>query len=474
MADKFEDECGVFGVYNHPDAVALTLLGLQALQHRGQESAGIASQRGGAVPCAKTTGWVSELARQNFEPLKGPAAIGHVRYSTSGESSLVNAQPIVVSTSRGELAMCHNGNVVNAEALRTLVADRGVAFDGDSDTEVVARLFATEAATLPDAEALVRTFRQVSGAYSILMLTADRMYAVRDPFGIRPLSVGRLGGALVFSSETCALDVVCAEHVRDVRPAELLVMSDGGVQSMDVQPRGAPLAQCIFELVYFSRPDSVVFGEQVAVVRISLGRRLAREAPASADIVVPIPDSGLYCGSGYAQESGLPLQMGLVRNRVLGRTFIEPDASVRASAVHAKYNPVGGVVAGKRVVLVDDSLVRGSTCRGIVGRLRAAGATEVHLRVASPPTIGPCYFGVDTPDENELLAVGRSVDEMAAVLGVDSLAFLTLAGLLSTVRNGPSSYCTGCYSCTYPIETAGADSHSSAMVRIRRRSQVSA
>ena len=449
MTDKFKDECGVFGVCNHADAVTLTMLGLTALQHRGQESAGIAARCHGTVAGVTAMGPVSELMRTRHG-LSGSCAIGHVRYSTTGASALRNAQPVVVGSARGLLALCHNGNVMNASSLRGALATRGVRFTGESDSEVMARRFADLRAEWSDVAAVRRTFEAARGAYSILMLTTDQMFALRDPFGIRPLSVGRLGEAIVVSSETCALDAIGAAHVRDVRPSEILVLGGEGIQSIELQPTPPTSGQCIFELVYFSRPDSVVFGDSVAEVRLAAGRQLAREQPADADIVVPVPASGLYAGVGYAKESGIELEMALVRNHAVARTFIDPDLPSRRAAVGAKYFRIRYLLAGRRVVLVDDSLVRGTTCRHLVARLREAGAREVHLRLASPPTVGPCHLGVDTPDEKELFAVNRTIDEMARLLDVQSLGSLSLEGLLASMRQSPDRYCTGCYSGRYP------------------------
>ncbi|MGH9350174.1 MAG: amidophosphoribosyltransferase [Vicinamibacterales bacterium] len=452
MPDKFEDECGVFGVYNHPGAVSLTTIGLLSLQHRGHESAGVACSRDGVLHCVRAKGWVSHLADRHLGGVSGSAAIGHVRYSTCGDSSLANAQPLVVATRDGHLALCHNGNIVNAHDIRTTLRDSGATFDGDGDTEVVARLLARRWSELPEHEAFRKTFEMVRGAYSIVVLTSDRMYALRDPLGIRPLSLGRIGDAIVISSETCGFDAIGATHVRDIRPGELLVVGRAGVRSFQFQTPAPLSAQCVFELIYFARPDSVTFGHSVAAVRMALGRRLAQEQPADADVVVPIPDSGLYCGIGYARGTGIGCELALVRNAHVGRTFIRPDVAERRATIAAKYNVIRDLVAGRRVALVDDSLVRGSTCESIVARVREAGAREVHVRIASPETIGPCYFGVDTPDEGDLFATGRSVAEMARLLGADSLAFLSLDGLLRAVAGATGGYCSGCYTRRYPID----------------------
>jgi amidophosphoribosyltransferase len=452
MPDKFEDECGVFGVYNHPEAVSLTIRGLLALQHRGHDSAGVACSDGGALQCVRTRGWVSDLTDRHLDGFSGSAAIGHVRYSTAGDTSLANAQPLVVSTGHGDLALCHNGHIVNASDIRAMLQERGAQFEGDGDTEAIARLLANRWPLSCEHAAFRETFEVVRGAYSVLVLSRDAMYAVRDPLGIRPLSLGRLGDAIVVASETCAFDAIGATHLRDVRPAELLVIAQSGVRSFQFQQAEPLSAQCVFELIYFARPDSIVFGQSVAGARIALGRRLAEEQPAAADIVVPIPDSGLYGGIGYARECGVTFELALVRNAHVGRTFIRPDIDARRSSIKAKYNVISALVEGKRVVVVDDSLVRGATCAAIVARLRDAGARQVHLRIASPKTIGPCYFGVDTPDENELFATGRTIEDMARLLGADSLAFLSIDGLLDAVSGG-GAFCSGCYTRRYPMVT---------------------
>jgi amidophosphoribosyltransferase len=451
MSDKFKDECGVFGIYGHPEASNLTYLGLYALQHRGQESAGIAASDGDRIRLTRAMGYVADVfGGEALKALPGTMAIGHVRYSTAGDSSLGNAQPILIQCGHGQIALCHNGNLVNASELRDELVRQGSIFQTSSDTEVVLHLYArSKAATLEDA--VVESVSQVSGAFSLVMLTRDRMIAVRDPHGFRPLALGRLGDAVVVCSETCALDLIGATYVRDVEPGEVLVVGPLGIRSLKPFPP-APLAQCIFEHVYFARPDSYVFGESVNEIRTNLGRLLARERPADADLVVPVPDSGVCAAVGYAEESGLPLRVGLIRNHYVGRTFIQPQQSIRHFGVKVKLNPVRSLIDGKRIVLVDDSIVRGTTSRKIVKMVREAGAREVHMRISCPPTISPCFYGIDTPRRSELIAATHSVEEIQRFLGADSLGYLSLEGLLTAVNSHRDAYCTSCYTGRYPVE----------------------
>src|SRR5690349_15446882 len=396
MIDKFKDECGVFGIFGHPEAANLTYLGLYALQHRGQESAGIATADGEKMRISRAMGHVADaFDERGLEGLPGHIAIGHTRYSTAGESRLQNAQPILIDCAHGQIAIAHNGNLVNARELRDRLVRDGSIFQTSSDTEVVLHLYArSREHTVEDA--LVESMSQISGAFSFALLTKDRLIAARDPHGFRPLALGRLGEAFIVCSETCALDLIGATYVRDVEPGELLVISEGGVRSLRPFPP-AQLAHCVFEHVYFARPDSYVFGKSVNEVRTEMGRVLAREQPIEADVVVPVPDSGVCAAMGYAEESGVPLRMGLIRNHYVGRTFIQPQQSIRHFGVKVKLNPVRSILSGKRVILVDDSIVRGTTSRKIVRMVRAAGAREVHVRISCPPTISPCFYGVDTP-----------------------------------------------------------------------------
>ncbi|MBI2835958.1 MAG: amidophosphoribosyltransferase [Acidobacteria bacterium] len=451
MFDKLKEECGVFGIHGHPEAAHMTYLGLYALQHRGQESAGISASDGDRLRISRAMGYVSDnFDQQELGQLPGSLAIGHVRYSTAGESKLVNAQPILIDCAHGEIALCHNGNLTNAAGLRDALVQQGSIFQTTSDTEVLLHLYARSKAATPE-DAIVESVSEVKGAFSLLFVTRDRLIAARDPHGFRPLAVGRLGDALIVCSETCALDLLGATYIRDVEPGEVLVIGPAGLRSIHPFPP-SPLAHCIFEHVYFARPDSYVFGESVNTIRTQFGRLLAREAPADADVVVPIPDSGVCAAIGYAEESGLPMRMGLIRNHYVGRTFIQPQQSIRQLGVRVKLNPVRSILTGKRVVLVDDSIVRGTTSRKIVRMVKAAGAREVHMRISCPPTISPCYYGVDTPRRGELIAATHTTDEIRAFLDADSLAYLSLDGLLSGVAPRGNAYCTSCYTGAYPID----------------------
>ena len=451
MFDKFKDECGVFGIFGHPEAANMTYLGLYALQHRGQESAGIAATDGRQVRISRSMGYVADIFDgETLSALPGPAAIGHVRYSTAGESGLLNAQPILIDCAHGQIALCHNGNLVNARELRDELVQQGSIFQSNSDTEVILHLYARSKAHNID-DAIVDSVAQVRGAFSLLMQTRDHLIAVRDPHGFRPLALGRLDNAVVICSETCAMDLIGATYERDVEPGEVLIVSADGIRSIKPFPP-APLAHCIFEHVYFARPDSYVFGRSVNEVRTDLGRILAREQPVAADVVVPVPDSGVCAAMGYAEESGVPLRMGLIRNHYVGRTFIQPQASIRHFGVKVKLNPVRSVLDGRRVILVDDSLVRGTTSQKIVKMVRAAGAKEVHVRISCPPTISPCFYGVDTPRKSELIAATHTLEEIREFLEADSVAYLSLEGLLSAVGSERTSYCSSCYTGRYPVE----------------------
>jgi amidophosphoribosyltransferase len=451
MFDKFKDECGVFGIFGHPEAANMTYLGLYALQHRGQESAGIAASDGEQLRVSRAMGYVADtFDGETLAHLPGQVAIGHVRYSTAGESKLSNAQPILIDCTHGQIAICHNGNLVNARELRDDLVREGSIFQSNSDTEVILHLYARSKAATAEA-AVVESVSQVRGAFSLVLATRDRLIAVRDPHGFRPLALGRLGDAVVVCSETCAMDLIGATYVRDVEPGEVLVVSADGMRSIKPFPP-APLAHCIFEHVYFARPDSYVFGKSVNEVRTELGRILAREQPIGADVVVPVPDSGVCAAMGYAEESGVPLRMGLIRNHYVGRTFIQPASSIRNFGVKVKLNPVRSILDRRRVILVDDSIVRGTTSRKIVKMVRAAGAKEVHVRISCPPTISPCYYGVDTPQREELIAATHTIEEITKFLDADSVAYLSLEGLLSAVGTERTSYCSSCYTGRYPVE----------------------
>jgi len=448
--DAFKDECGVFGIFGHPEAANMTYLGLYALQHRGQESAGIAASDGERVRLSREMGYVADIFdSEALSQLKGSLAIGHVRYSTAGESRLSNAQPILIDCAHGQIAICHNGNLVNARELKDELVQQGSIFQSGSDTEVILHLYARSRAGSVD-DALVESVSQVQGAFSLVMLTPDRLVALRDPHGFRPLALGRLGDAYVVCSETCAMDLIGATYERDVEPGEVLIISASGVRSIKPFPP-APLAHCIFEHVYFARPDSYVFGKSVNEVRTELGRILAREQPVAADVVVPVPDSGVCAAMGYADESGVPLRMGLIRNHYVGRTFIQPQQSIRHFGVKVKLNPVRSILGGKRVILVDDSIVRGTTSRKIVRMVRAAGAREVHVRISCPPTISPCFYGVDTPSKKELIAATHTLEEIREFLEADTIGYLSLEGLLTAVGPERRSYCSSCYTGVYPV-----------------------
>jgi amidophosphoribosyltransferase len=451
MFDKFKEECGIFGIFGHTEASNMTYLGLYALQHRGQESAGIGASDGEQIRVSRAMGYVADTFDSDaLAQLPGSAAIGHVRYSTAGESKLSNAQPILIDCAHGQIAICHNGNLVNAGELRTDLVGQGSIFQSSSDTEVVLHLYArSKAGTVEDA--IVESVSQVQGAFSFLMLTKDRLVAVRDPHGFRPLALGRLDNAYVVCSETCAMDLIGATYVRDVEPGEVVVVSAAGLRSIRPFPP-APLAHCVFEHVYFARPDSYVFGKSVNEVRTNLGRILAREQRVDADVVVPVPDSGVCAAMGYADEAGIPLRMGLIRNHYVGRTFIQPQSAIRHFGVKVKLNPVRSILDGRRVVLVDDSIVRGTTSRKIVKMVRAAGAKEVHVRISCPPTISPCFYGVDTPSRAELIGATHTVDEIRDFLEADSLGYLSHEGMMAAVGSGNKGYCSSCYTGHYPVE----------------------
>ena len=450
--DSFHEECGVFGVYGHPEAANLVYLGLYALQHRGQESAGIVSSNGKSLIAHRGMGLVADIFNSEvLAQLEGTSAIGHNRYSTTGSTTLKNCQPLVVEYARGGLALAHNGNLVNFEELRARLEANGSIFQSSSDSELIIHLIAAaRAQDLPGR--VVEALAQVRGAYSMALLTEHGLIAARDPFGFRPLVLGKLNDAMIVASETCALDLVRAEYVREVEPGEVLIIGEDGVRSM--RPFAAsPARRCIFEYVYFARPDSLLYGRNVYQVRKTQGRALARECPAEADIVVPVPDSGNAAALGYAEESGLPFEMALVRSHYIGRTFIEPRQSIRHFGVKIKFNPVAELLRGKRVVLIEDSLVRGTTLRKVIPMLRQAGAREVHMRIAAPPTTNSCFYGIDTPTREELLASHQSVEEIRNYITADSLGYLSWDGLYSFTGNGTrDGYCDACFSGKYPVE----------------------
>ena len=461
LLDKFKDECGVFAIYGHPEAANLAYLGLYALQHRGQESAGIATSHRGALHCHKDMGHVADI----FTPavlgnLPGDHAIGHTRYSTAGDTVLLNAQPFSVACNKGRIAVAHNGNITNASELRRDLERDGSIFQASSDTEVILHLVArSRERTL--AGALREALLQLEGAFSLVFLAEDGVIIARDPHGFRPLAYGQMemsGGAhcYVFASETCAFDLINAVYLGDVEPGEMVIANKDGI----TRERYAPVrdrAHCVFEHVYFSRPDSIVFGRAVEESREKLGRLLALEHPVDADLVVPVPDSGVAAALGYSTESGIPFRHGLIRNHYVGRTFIEPSQAIRDFGVKLKLNPVRHLLEGKRVILVDDSLVRGTTSRKIVRMVRGAGAREVHLRVSCPPTVSSCFYGVDTPSVAELIAANNTVEEIRRFVEADSLGYLSLAGLREAVADDQHHYCYACYTGNYPTDLVNID-----------------
>ncbi len=464
LTDKFHDECGVVAIYQNPEAEKLAYLGLHALQHRGQESAGIVTSDGMTLRMHKEMGLVADIFDQEtLWKIRGTLAIGHTRYSTAGDSSLLNAQPIMVQSNKGMMALAHNGNLVNAQEIRARMEAQGSIFQTNSDTEVIVHLIAqSKEQTLP--EAMADALRRVEGAFSLVMISPDRIFAARDPRGFRPLAMGRIPAAdglkqdtIVFASETCAFDLIGATYERDVKPGELVIVGPEGVSSRFYAPALAQ-SSCIFEHVYFSRPDSRVFGRSVQESREELGRQLAREAPVEADVVVPVPDSGVTAAIGYAAESGIPFRFALIRNHYVGRTFIEPRQTVRDFGVKLKINPVRSLLEGKRVVLVDDSIVRGTTSKKIVRMIRQAGAKEVHMRISCPPTISPCFYGVDTPSKKELIAANKTIEEIREFTGADTLAYLSVDGLKRACADGErTSYCTACYTGKYPTNWVDVD-----------------
>ncbi len=459
--EKFREECGVFAIYGHPEAANLTYLGLYALQHRGQESAGIASSDGREIHCFKAMGHVAEVITPPvLAGLPGHAAIGHTRYSTAGDTVLSNAQPFSVACNKGRIAVAHNGNITNAAELRRELERDGSIFQASSDTEVILHLVArSRERTL--AGALREALLQLEGAFSLVFLAQDCVMVARDPHGFRPLAMGQMelsggGKCYVFASETCAFDLIGAAYLSDVEPGEMVIVSPAGLVRERYAPAGPP-SYCVFEHVYFSRPDSIVFGRSVEESREMLGRLLAREHPAPADVVVPVPDSGVAAAIGYAAESGIPFRHALIRNHYVGRTFIEPSQAIRDFGVKLKLNPVRHLLQGKSVVLVDDSIVRGTTSRKIVRMVRNAGAREVHLRISCPPTISPCYYGVDTPTKGELIAANSTVEEIRRFVGADTLGYLSLSALREAVGDERLEYCYACYTGDYPTDIVSVE-----------------
>ncbi|HBA71453.1 MAG TPA: amidophosphoribosyltransferase, partial [Geobacter sp.] len=437
-----QEECGVFGVYNRPEASNLTYLGLYALQHRGQESCGIVSSDGSTLHAHKRMGLVADVFgnQEVFKKLPGKSAIGHVRYSTAGASVEKNVQPIMVDYSRGSIAVAHNGNLVNAQLLKAELEAYGSIFQTTMDTEIIIHLLAASK-TNSLVDRIVDALKRIKGAYCLLFLTESRMIAVRDPNGFRPLCLGKLGSGWVVASESCALDLIEAEFVREIEPGEMIVCNaDGSIESLFPFKKVEP-TPCIFEFVYFARPDSYIFGKNVYMARKELGRQLAREYQVEADVVIAVPDSGVPAAMGYAEESGIPFELGLIRNHYIGRTFIEPAQAIRHFGVKIKLNPVREILKGKRVVVIDDSIVRGTTSRKIVKMVRQAGAKEVHMRISSPPTSYPCYYGIDTPNRKELISSSHSIEEIRRYITADSLGYLSEDGLLKSVGVGNTNFC---------------------------------
>lgn len=452
MLQRPEEECGIFGIFNHAEASNLTYLGLYALQHRGQESCGIVSSDGTSLHAHKSMGLVADVFgnQEIFKSLPGKSAIGHVRYSTTGSSVIKNVQPIMVDYSRGSIAVAHNGNIVNAQIIKDELEAYGSIFQTTMDTEIIVHLLATSKAnSLLDR--ISDSLNRIKGAYCLLFLTETRMVAIRDPNGFRPLCLGKLGSSYVVASESCALDLIDAEFIREIEPGEVIIITKDGLTSCFPLQKAEP-TPCIFEFVYFARPDSYIFGKNVYQVRKEMGRQLAREHKVDADIVIPIPDSGVPSALGYAEESGIRFELGLIRNHYVGRTFIEPQQAIRHFGVKIKLNPVRDVLKDKRVVVIDDSIVRGTTSRKIVKMIRNAGAKEVHVRISSPPTSYPCYYGIDTPNRKELISSSHSIDEIRKYITADTLGYLSEEGLIGSVGTENTGYCRACFTGSYPVK----------------------
>ncbi len=450
MLDKLHEECGVVGVYGHPEAANLVYLGLYALQHRGQESAGIVASTHSKMHLELGMGLVADI----FDPgrllkLPGPLAIGHNRYSTAGKSELVNAQPCMINYAAGSLALAHNGNLVNAKTIRKELGSKGAIFQSTNDSEVIVHLMA-QAKSENFVDRAAEALRQVSGAYSLVLMTENELLAARDPHGFRPLCLGKLDGAYIIASETCVMDLIEAEFIREVEPGELILINENGLQSF-FPFKKVESKYCVFEHIYFARPDSFLFGEHVYTARKEMGRAMAQESPADADLIVPVPDSGVVSAMGFAEESGIPFEMGLIRNHYVGRTFIEPQSQIRNFGVKLKLNAVKNLISGKRLAIIDDSIVRGTTSRKIVKMLLEAGAKEVHLRISSPPILHSCFYGIDTPHKEELIAHSHSLEETRKYLGADSLQYLSIKKMLEVLQNGKNKFCSACFDGNYPV-----------------------
>ena len=450
MLDKLHEECGVVGVYGHPEAANLVYLGLYALQHRGQESAGIVASTHAKMHLELGMGLVADI----FDPgrllkLPGPLAIGHNRYSTAGKSELVNAQPCMINYAAGSLALAHNGNLVNAKTIRKELGSKGAIFQSTNDSEVIVHLMA-QAKSENFVDRAAEALRQVSGAYSLVLMTENELLAARDPHGFRPLCLGKLDGAYIIASETCVMDLIEAEFIREVEPGELILINENGLQSF-FPFKKVESKYCVFEHIYFARPDSFLFGEHVYAARKEMGRAMAQESPADVDLIVPVPDSGVVSAMGFAEESGIPFEMGLIRNHYVGRTFIEPQSQIRNFGVKLKLNAVKNLISGKRLAIIDDSIVRGTTSRKIVKMLLEAGAKEVHLRISSPPILHSCFYGIDTPHKEELIAHSHSLEETRKYLGADSLQYLSIKKMLEVLQNGENKFCSACFDGNYPV-----------------------
>ncbi|WP_341876379.1 amidophosphoribosyltransferase [Defluviitalea saccharophila] len=462
--DKFHDECGVFGIYNKNNfnPAEMTYFGLYALQHRGQESAGIAVNDNGTIIYHKEMGMVPEVFDDVIiRHLQGKVAIGHVRYSTAGESLKENAQPLVIKYTKGHMAVAHNGNLVNADQIREELESKGCIFQTTTDSEVIAALLSRERIRHHSIEdSLVEVMREIKGAYSLLVMTPHKLIAARDPLGMRPLCIGKKEDSYIFASETAALETVGAEFIRDVNPGEIVVVNEDNIRSIQTEvPEESRM--CIFEYIYFARPDSVIDGASVYEARLEAGKILAREFPVEADLVFGVPDSGLVAALGYSRESGIPYGDGLMKNRYIGRTFIQPSQGMREQSVRLKLNPFKSQVEGKRIILIDDSIVRGTTSKRIVKMLKDAGAKEVHMRISSPPVKYPCYFGIDTPHRQHLIACHNTVEEIAETIGADTLQFLSIEGLKKTPIGARCGFCTACFDGNYPIKVSKEEKYES-------------
>jgi len=457
MLDKFHDECGVVGVFGHPEAANLAYLGLYSLQHRGQESAGIVASREGKLHLEVGMGKVAEVFNDDrLQKLKGRMALGHNRYSTAGDSAVYNAQPCLINYSEGSLALAHNGNLVNAVSIRKELVSTGSIFQSTNDSEVIVHLMA-QAKDDSFADRAATALKQVKGAYSLLLMTEDEIIAARDPNGFRPLCLGKLDSAYIVAFESCVFDLIEGEFIREIEPGELLLINKDGLTSYFPFPK-TQTKQCVFEHIYFSRPDSFLFNQSVYESRKQMGRALAQEYPADVDLIVPVPDSGVISALGFSEESGIPFDMGLIRNHYVGRTFIEPQSQIRHFGVKVKLNAVGPVIKGKRVAIIDDSIVRGTTSRKIVKMIREAGAKEVHVRISSPPILYSCFYGIDTPTRKELLASKYDLEEIKKFLDADSVHYIGIEKLLSVFSDHHENFCTACFDGNYPVKIEDKES----------------